>query len=186
MAKALLILVLFAAAIFAGMKWWPKEYIPVIAFPNVQKEPPKAELSVESLPETVEENAITADTSFTIATPPSDEVLQTQAREEVVARLLEKGAQVIDKSIFPTMQACESAVGVITAEYQRRGIQASNIEDASAMFDSQGAKVTAVNNMDGYFYLVCKPYPAKPWVVYVQFKLTDEQIRLLNQGASAN
>lgn len=92
--------------------------------------------------------------------------------------LQQKGAQVIDKRVYGSMGSCQAAVGKITAEYQRRGISATNVVDGSAFLNDRGTMIVLVNQAE-YYFLSCLDFETKGWAGYIQFKFTEQQVRAL-------
>lgn len=92
----------------------------------------------------------------------------------------EKGAKILDSRVFESAAACQETVAKIVTEYQRRGIEATNVADVSAFLGIQGS-VMLVKHLDSYLYLFCATAPDASWAAYVQFSLTERQIEKLNE-----
>lgn len=99
--------------------------------------------------------------------------------DDIAAHISRKGGEILDKKLFSNIEACERAVNVVVEEYKRRGIDEAFIIDSSAMLDIAGATMRSINNVDSYLYLVCYPHPQNLWAGYVQYRLSREAFRRL-------
>lgn len=190
MLRGFILLILLGVAGFLGYKLWTIQ-TQLAALESDQVNPPPSVASSDSVdnhtPQAVPQNEVSA--SYKVATSSRD--LEVAARnrgaqestlEGIANHVAAKGATILDKRVFESIEACSSAVATVVQEYKRRGVAASNIIDSSALLgDIPGATMTSINNIDFYLYLTCYPHPQNRWAGYIQFSMTPEQLKAANE-----
>lgn len=170
MFRGLLLIVLLGVAGFLGYKYWEMDQAIKARDAGGDYE---AVTTVHELPMEQEEpkrHAVAAE----------DDAARQKAMQGIANYIAGHGGNVLETRAFETFGACEDAVGKVTAEYQRRGISASQVADASAFLGTAG-KVMVINNNGLYTYLACYTRQSIDWAGYVQFTLTEEQLRSMNK-----
>lgn len=184
MLRGFVLLALLGVAGFLGYKLWiTQQWIDEI---KAEAENPPARMEITQTSPDAPQN----EASRNRPTAPARD-LEVAARNKaaqqatldgIANHVAGKGATVLDKRVFDSLEACSEAVAIVVREYRRRGVVDSNIIDSSALLDDiPGATMTSINNVDHYLYLTCYPHPQNRWAGYIQFSMTPEQVRASNE-----
>ncbi len=107
---------------------------------------------------------------------------EKQGKAQAILDIVEKQAQakggtVLDKRVFDGMPNCINALNKVSAEYQRRGIRAENIADATAFLGTEG-RATALMEGDKVYILACLDFAkTNSGAGYVQISTSEAQMK---------
>lgn len=174
--RSFLLGVLVCIAAFLGYKWWgvQKTIETIERGQPVSQEASNQEMQLATIVPATSPPPVEKKRELNYSARDKD--AQQNMLNDVARHIAGKGGAIIDKRVFPSVEACNNAVSGVVEEYKRRGVDVSNIVDASAMVDIRGATVISINNVTSYLYLTCFPHPQNLWAGYIQFSLTREQL----------
>lgn len=110
---------------------------------------------------------------------------QQKALDGIVNLLRGKGANIIDKRVFNDLASCEAGMNKVVGEYQRRGINPSNVADGTAFMGAPGKAMVMLHG-DIAYYVACMDFSQYGWAGYVHYSLTMEQVNAISNSQIKN